>query len=65
MLTPTFKKEKFQNKLVFTKQLSSDWNWNRLVEDDFPFPFDRITPPNILNNIAVLSGDSEAADSKY
>ena len=53
MLTKTFKKETFQNKQAFPRQLSSDWNWNRLIEDDFPFPFDRIIPPNILNNIAV------------
>ena len=45
------------------KRLPSDWNWNRLINDDFPFPFDQITPQNILNNIKVLSGD-RAADSK-
>ena len=45
------------------KRPPSDWKWDKFTNNDFPFPFTRITPPNILNNIKVLS-ENKASDSK-
>jgi hypothetical protein len=39
-------------------------NWNQLFKDDFRFPLSLITPPGILDTIALLSGVT-SADSKW
>ena len=63
-ITSTYMQERTKHGASSSEQFLLKHNWNQLFKDDFPFPFGQITPREILNNIAVLSGTS-AVDSKF